>query len=355
MDALGRLLSAIPAAASSPLALVAYSLAVGAWFVVAWRVRRNRQILSALRLIPRDQRVRLLESEMGVAHLASGLDPEDWLRNRLHVYYLIAFVVASIAIVAVIAIALWNPEKPTTETPPDKISSRTLSNVMAQPVVIYAGSANHGNELDILSYVKLGAARRFIEYHAGPGQIEDRLSIGEHGATVQRVAYTFPKYYLVLMYNSSDIVVEYGVTFLDTSARARIPWNYERKNIGVETFAGACASTICSPAYFDMSARDWVYIETVWYPGDIQDREGFIAFTDYGTRFSGIDDLPAAEALFKTTGTDGNPLTSTERQEITRFRQHTKPNAYGEAFIEDAAAPLQDLVADSLLTKFLGR
>jgi serralysin len=102
---------AIPEAATSPIAFVAYLFVLVAWVVLAWHIRRNRQLLSALKLVPAAQRARVLEGEMGVPRLARGLDPEQWLRARRHLYYLLAFIVTISAMVIVVAIAFAAPDR----------------------------------------------------------------------------------------------------------------------------------------------------------------------------------------------------------------------------------------------------
>ena len=58
-------LSAIPAAATSELALVAYALVIGAYIFTVWRVARNKNLLANLEKLPAKDRLRALESEMG--------------------------------------------------------------------------------------------------------------------------------------------------------------------------------------------------------------------------------------------------------------------------------------------------
>jgi hypothetical protein len=49
-------INAIPAAASSPLALVSYLAAIGSWFVIAWRVKRFKLLMARLQDFPPEDR-----------------------------------------------------------------------------------------------------------------------------------------------------------------------------------------------------------------------------------------------------------------------------------------------------------
>jgi len=340
-----RLFAAIPAAASNPLALVAYVLAVGAWLVIAWRVRRNRQLLTILKVIPPRERAQLLELEMGAARLAAGLDAESWLRARRHMYYLIAFIVACVAAVVVAAIAQWSAGSRVLPSP----SSDTSTAVAAEPQVIYSGSASHSNQLDILAYVKPGVSRHFIEYHAGPPQIELSGYQTEHGDVGHRVGYAFPKYYLVLVYDAAGYVVQYGVTIRDRSVRVAFPW--PGTIAGRDAFAAIGSGT---PVYFNSSAREWVYIENIWYAGDLQNRAGLIGYTDYGADFTGNSDVTVASDLLpKMMGSSREQLTATETKTLREFRQHIRPNFYGETTTGVPELRPEDVIVDNDLNRLL--
>jgi hypothetical protein len=106
---------AIGAAASSRLGLVAYALAIAAGVVVALRVQRNRHLLANLEKLPPDQRLRALELEMhGGSRLARGLRPEQFLRARLHTYYVVAFAVVCTTAVVLFVLARVTPREETT-------------------------------------------------------------------------------------------------------------------------------------------------------------------------------------------------------------------------------------------------
>jgi tetratricopeptide (TPR) repeat protein len=100
-------LSAIPAAATSELALVAYALVIGAYIFTVWRVARNKNLLANLEKLPAKDRLRALESEMGGVPLAAGISPEQWVQNRIHRYYLVAFLATCALVAFILALAVW--------------------------------------------------------------------------------------------------------------------------------------------------------------------------------------------------------------------------------------------------------
>lgn len=337
MDAyLERVLQAIPVAATNPLALIAYILALGVWFAIAWRVKRNRQLLSAILNIPENQRAQLLEAEMGVAHLKVGLDAQTWLRSRRHTYYLIAFIVACLTLIIVVVLALWTSPKRSNLTP-----------ASAAPYL-------RADDLAILPYIQIGAARQFIEYHAGPPQIEDTNP--RH-----RVAYAFPKYYLVIIYNDANEVRTYSVTIRDDSVRVQFKWC--DGDVGDVTFAAACRHRSCSPAYFDYNYQDWLYLETIFPPGVFEAGEGFIAFTESGVDF-GNDDRAFAnaddDALYRAIAANKPALTKAEKQAVDRYRSGVKPNTFGETStsplegVDYDGADILEVLVDKSMHKRLG-
>ena len=105
---LSAALSAIPAAATSHLALITYGLAVLAYIVTIWRVTRNRNLLQNLQRLPAKDRLSALEIEMGGVRLAAGISPEQWLRSKIHRYYFLSFIVTCVAGILVFIVAIFN-------------------------------------------------------------------------------------------------------------------------------------------------------------------------------------------------------------------------------------------------------
>jgi hypothetical protein len=99
-------LSAIPAAATNAYAFGAYALVVLAYVVVAWRVARNKNLLANIEKLPPNDRLSALEVETGGVRLASGISPEQWVRSRIHKYYLFGFLATCAVVVAIAALAM---------------------------------------------------------------------------------------------------------------------------------------------------------------------------------------------------------------------------------------------------------
>lgn len=121
---LEKLLGALPVAATSPYAFVAYVLLVAASAAIAWRVKRHKTLLSSIEKIPVEQRAELVAREMG-APLPPGLTAEQWIQYKIHQYYLLSFLSVLICGTVVFAIAYSNPKSIT----PKWDSSSSLSNL----------------------------------------------------------------------------------------------------------------------------------------------------------------------------------------------------------------------------------
>lgn len=105
MTTFSSIVDALPNAAHSPLALVAYAMVVTAWAVLGWRIRRNRNLLAHLEKLPEKDRLEALRLEMGEQSLKTALNAEQWLRARIHKFVLIGFSILCLAVVLVFAIA----------------------------------------------------------------------------------------------------------------------------------------------------------------------------------------------------------------------------------------------------------
>jgi hypothetical protein len=93
---LSSLLAAIPAAATSSMALAAFAITAAAYVITMWRVSRNKQLLANIQKLPPKDRLAALETEMGGVRLSSGISPEQWLRSRIHRFYFLAFAVTAV-------------------------------------------------------------------------------------------------------------------------------------------------------------------------------------------------------------------------------------------------------------------
>src|SRR5205823_374941 len=137
-------LAALPEAARSPLALVGYLAAIAAWAAIAWRVKRNKQLLRHLDKIPERDRLKALELEMGGLPLAPGLTPDQWLRARIQRYYFLAFAIVCAVAVVLFAIAFFQPVK---SSDPKQLLKQSISQLdlgLPREVVISHMGVPHG-------------------------------------------------------------------------------------------------------------------------------------------------------------------------------------------------------------------
>lgn len=106
MEFLTSALQAIPQAATSPYAFIAYLIAVLAWVAISYRVRRNEILMANIeKLPPKDRRI-ALEAEMGAAAVQGGISPEHWLKQKRQFYYFIGFLAILAVAVVIFVIAV---------------------------------------------------------------------------------------------------------------------------------------------------------------------------------------------------------------------------------------------------------
>jgi hypothetical protein len=92
MDVIIAFIRAIPSAAASPLALIAYLATLVAWVIIAFRVNRFRELMKRIELLPEADRLAAIKAEMGRVDVPRGLTGEQYLRMRIHTFLLIAFL-----------------------------------------------------------------------------------------------------------------------------------------------------------------------------------------------------------------------------------------------------------------------
>jgi len=97
--------AAIPDAASSHWAFLAYLAMVVGGVVLLMRVRRNKQLLEHLEKLPESARLKALQMEMSSVEVGEGLTPEQWLRSRIHSYYFWGFAILCSVAVIIFSIA----------------------------------------------------------------------------------------------------------------------------------------------------------------------------------------------------------------------------------------------------------
>jgi tetratricopeptide (TPR) repeat protein len=97
-------LTALPTAANSPLAFVAYLALVVAWFAIAFRTKRLNLILKQIDKFPEAQRRGVLRDEFGLT-LKEGLSAKDFLRGQRQKLVFVAFCAALLVVVVVASLA----------------------------------------------------------------------------------------------------------------------------------------------------------------------------------------------------------------------------------------------------------
>lgn len=115
-DFLRSAISAIPTVATNPLAFVAYIVVIIAWVIIAWRVKRNSNLLKSLDKLPENDRLAALQLEMGTVRLAKGLSPSQYVRSRIHFYYFLGFSILCLVVVIIFVVSAFKgPEIGTAE------------------------------------------------------------------------------------------------------------------------------------------------------------------------------------------------------------------------------------------------
>jgi hypothetical protein len=95
----------LPTVTTHPLTLVGYAVAVLAWLIIAWRVKRNKNLLQNLDKLPESERIDALKVEMGHVPIKEGLSPEQYLRSRIHSFYFLGFVILCVLIATVFIVS----------------------------------------------------------------------------------------------------------------------------------------------------------------------------------------------------------------------------------------------------------
>lgn len=90
-DGISAFLSAIPAAATSPLAFVAYLATLAAWTFIAYRVRRFSILMEKIESLPEADRRPIIEVEFRNAKIPPQLTARQYLDQQRQSYVLYAF------------------------------------------------------------------------------------------------------------------------------------------------------------------------------------------------------------------------------------------------------------------------
>lgn len=107
MDFLTNALRSLPSVAASPYAFFAYLAVLTAWVIIAWRVKRNKNLLENLEKFPKSHRLQVVREEMGMP-LKTSLTPEQWLRARTHRYIFWGFLVTVFALLTLFIVSAFS-------------------------------------------------------------------------------------------------------------------------------------------------------------------------------------------------------------------------------------------------------
>lgn len=131
---MGDFLRALPSAASSPLAFVAYLCLLLGWAFIALRNKRINSLLKSIEKLPEKDRKPTLVAEMG-AVIPRSITAEQWLIAQKHQYIFFGYIGSVIAIVAVIAIIVSQPGVVSSPPTPEPSTAIAQSDIDVNPPV----------------------------------------------------------------------------------------------------------------------------------------------------------------------------------------------------------------------------
>jgi hypothetical protein len=137
---MNEFLKALPLAATSILAFVAYLCVLAAWTVILLKTKRIKSILRSIEKIPENDRRAILEAEMNIK-LPDKISPAHWLKARQQTYLFYGMVVLILAVVIVFALTLFTRSKQYPPAEPDlKVSfSASYRSALAEIANIGSG------------------------------------------------------------------------------------------------------------------------------------------------------------------------------------------------------------------------
>jgi hypothetical protein len=287
-------LDSLPQLAKSPSAIVAFCILAAGWLFIAARTVRNRQMLSKIAALPERDRLAVLQMEMGIPPLREGLTAEEFLRARLHTYYLLAFLSLIAAMTLIVSFRLPEPLPPSPSIDSTVAASREGT-----------GSANLRTHKHCHSGLEIGQTRKYVESQLGPPPFTSSSVKGQ-------TSYEFEDHHLVIVY-AGEKVAAYGITALDSL--------YQNTCIGREAFDQLGSE----PAYFNMSSRQYLYVE--WIPGNTLSSglvSQYFFFTNLGNDFGEC-------TLHIVSREDAVQQLSLQSSEYVSERSRCRPNGIGFA------------------------
>lgn len=109
---LAKLASQLSIVSTSPFALIGYLSVVIAWVAIGFRLRRNSELLRNIEKLPKKDRIKAFQSEIGEVPIKGGFTPEQYLRFRNHRYYFLAGLALLLLIGYLSSLAIFSPETP---------------------------------------------------------------------------------------------------------------------------------------------------------------------------------------------------------------------------------------------------
>ena len=190
--------------------------------------------------------------------------------------------------------------------------------------------------LEQLGHVRINAKRKYIEAKLGPPQLEER------GELYTRVNYNLQLFYLNVVYDDLDEVIQYSVLSSNKYFKPIIDYLGIDTCLGCFTFADILEDEYASPVTINYSTKDCYYVEDFPRSTATSNNKIFLIYSclgaDYKDYRGGIMELYDIVTKIE----QGSHLTSEEKAFMSEFRTTTVPNSYTVRGI----GPYKDEAAD---------
>ncbi|MFY9820897.1 MAG: hypothetical protein WAM82_05910 [Thermoanaerobaculia bacterium] len=140
---MGEFLKSIPAAASSPYALVAYAIAALLFLLAGARLRTTQLLMAKITAIPEAERRRALEIATGTV-LPTHISPEQWIRHSRLRWRFLLLGALLIVLLALATITILSP----TSAALDDITKATEKTARETQSVVQQGTQSTAKKVD---------------------------------------------------------------------------------------------------------------------------------------------------------------------------------------------------------------
>lgn len=106
MDFFQIAFESLPVVASHPFSFIAYLTVLLCWLIIAYKIKRNKQLLLNIDKLPEKDRIKAIELEMGAVKVSSNLTADQWVKSRIHFYYLIGFSIVCFLVLLIFVISI---------------------------------------------------------------------------------------------------------------------------------------------------------------------------------------------------------------------------------------------------------